>query len=153
MKNVNSKEYWNDYVSYWENKVETANTNKNAKDKTCDNDILKTYFRKLNVKDTEKILDYGCGSGRLYSIYKSMLSAETDNYFGIDVSRVCLEHAQMKNPGLEIDRNLWEFDGLNIPFGDNTFDKIICFGVFDVCNQETVIREMLRTLKKQRKSR
>lgn len=147
MDNTNSKEYWNDYVSYWENKVKEANVDKDAKDKTNDDIIMETYFGKLNVKSTDIMLDYGCGSGRLYPIYKKMVSDAADNYFGIDVSGVCLEHAQKENIGLRIDKNLKEFDGLSIPFDDNTFDKIICFGVFDACNQEAVIRELFRVLK------
>lgn len=147
MNNTNNKKYWNDYVSYWENKVKEANVDKSAKDKTNDDVILEKYFRKLNVMNTDITLDYGCGSGRLYSIYKKSISGDSDNYFGIDVSGVCLEHAQRENQGLKIDENLKEFDGLHIPFEDNSFDKIICFGVFDACNQEVVIRELFRVLK------
>jgi len=147
MDNTNNKEYWNNYVSYWENKVKEANVNRNAKDKTNDDVILETYFRKLNVKSTDIMLDYGCGSGRLYSIYKKMINDTADNYFGIDISGICLNHAQRENEGLEMDKNLKEFDGIHIPFDNNTFDKIICFGVFDACNQEMVIRELFRVLK------
>ncbi|MBD5549019.1 MAG: class I SAM-dependent methyltransferase [Lachnospiraceae bacterium] len=147
MDNTNNKEYWNDYVTYWENRVKDTNEGKEVKDKTNDDSILEAYFEKLDVKKDEVLLDYGCGSGRLYTIYNKEYG-KGDNYFGIDVSGVCLEHAQEKNKRLSIGKNLKEFDGLHIPFNDSYFDKIICFGVFDACNQEKVIEELFRVLKK-----
>lgn len=144
MDNTNNKKYWDDYVTYWENKVKEANNKKSVKDRTNDDVILETYYKKLNVKEDDKLLDYGCGSGRLYPIYiKEILN---NNYFGIDISGVCLEHAQKKYDGLILDNNLKEFDGVHIPFQDNFFNKIICFGVFDACHQEKVISELFRVL-------
>lgn len=148
MDNTNSKQYWNDYVAYWEDRVKEANDGKEIRDKTSDDAILEQYFKKLQVKPGERFLDYGCGSGRLYPIYKrAMGGTEENRYFGIDVSEVSLEHACRENKDLEMERNLKEFDGLHIPFPEKEFDKIICFGVFDACSQEFVIRELLRVLK------
>ena len=42
--NTNNKEFWNNYVTYWENKVEQANEEKNAADRTSDDKNLETYF-------------------------------------------------------------------------------------------------------------
>lgn len=145
MDNTNNKKFWDDYVLYWEGKVDEANASSGAKDKTIDNNILKIYLDKLDVKNGDNFLDYGCGSGRLYAVYKNIV--ETDNYYGIDISRVSLQHAEYKNADLQLGRNLYEFDGENIPFQDNYFDKIMCFCVFDACKQETVIRQLLRVLK------
>lgn len=145
--NTNNKDFWNNYVTYWENKVEQANGEKNAVDKTSDDKNLETYFKKLRVEETDQFLDFGCGSGRLYPIYKETVGEEVQNYIGIDISGVCLEHAQNNYKGLKINKNLIEFDGLHIPYENETFDKIMCFGVFDACNQEEIIRELLRVLK------
>lgn len=144
MDNTNNKKYWNDYVTYWENKVKEANNKKSVKDRTNDDIILETYYKKLNVKENDKLLDYGCGSGRLYPIYKKEIL--NNNYFGIDISGICLEHAQKQYHGLILDNNLKEFDGVHIPFQDNFFNKIVCFGVFDACHQESVISELFRVL-------
>ena len=38
--NTNNKEFWNNYVTYWENKVEQANEEKNAADRTSDDKNL-----------------------------------------------------------------------------------------------------------------
>lgn len=148
MDNTNNKQYWNEYVSYWENKVREANECETAKDKTMDDLMLETYFKKLRVLSSEKVLDYGCGSGRLYGVWKKHCHVGgREQYYGIDISGVCLEHAQKEYPDLEMGKNLKEFDGLHIPFGENTFEKVICFGVFDACSQELVIRELFRVLK------
>lgn len=144
---TNDKQFWNNYVTYWESKVQQANEEENAKDKTNDDGILETYFKKLKVNNKDQVLDYGCGSGRLYAIYKGTVDKNVYNYTGIDISGVSLEHAQSKNPGLEVNKNLFEFNGTQIPFEDERFDKINCFGVFDACSQEVVLGELLRVLK------
>lgn len=146
MDNTNNKQYWNDYVTYWENRVKEANNGKEVKDKTSDDSILEKYYKKLSVKENDIFLDYGCGSGRLYPIYRKD-TGKGNHYFGVDVSGICLVHAEKENNGLIIGENLKEFDGLHIPFENNSFDKIICIGVFDACNQEKVIRELFRVLK------
>lgn len=146
MDNTNNKLYWNKYVSYWENKVKEANSDENAKDKTSDDLLLEEYYKKLNVKSSDKVLDYGCGFGRLYPIFLSD-GGMKQNYFGIDISGISLEHAAGRFKELILNENLKEFDGMTIPFSNNCFDKIICIGVFDACNQEVVIGELLRVLK------
>lgn len=143
--NTNNKEFWNSYVSYWENKVAEANDSNGASDKTVDDILLEEFFNRLKVEPEEKLLDYGCGFGRLYPICRQRLKNE--NYYGIDVSEVSLEHAGKKYPELQIGKNLIEFDGENIPFSNNYFDKIMCFSVFDAVNQEKVLSELLRVLK------
>jgi len=147
MDNTNNKQYWNEYVTYWENKVDETNNKKDVNDKTNSDEILELYYKKLTVEKSDVFLDYGCGSGRLYPIYKKTAGKGNNNYFGIDVSGVCLEHAQSENEGLILNENLKEFDGLHIPFDNGLFDKIICFGVFDACNQKVILRELFRVLK------
>jgi ubiquinone/menaquinone biosynthesis C-methylase UbiE len=148
MDNTNNKKFWDDYVTYWENKVKEANEDPEARDKTPDDLLLEEYYRKLGVKPNEKFLDYGCGSCRLFPIYKNNTEGRNINYYGIDISGVPLEHAKNNYAELKVsDGNLQEFDGVNIPFSDGFFDKIVCYGVFDACNQEHTINELLRVLK------
>lgn len=146
--NTNNKEFWNNYVTYWENKVKQANEEKNAADRTSDDKNLETYFRKLDVTKKDKFLDFGCGSCRLFPIYLNVVGEDSQNYIGIDISGVSLEHAERKYSKLGLNKNLIEFDGIHIPFGNETFDKIMCFSVFDACSQEETIKELLRILKK-----
>ena len=145
--NTNNKEFWNNYVSYWERKVDEANHDNNAADKTVDDKLLLKFYDRLEVTCDEKILDYGCGSGRLYALYRQKNEMRVQGYYGLDVSGVCLEYAAHRYPELQLKENLIEFDGINIPFPENSFDKIMCFSVFDAVRQEKVLSELLRVLK------
>ncbi len=144
--NTNNKEFWNEYVKYFENKIEEANNDTDAKDKTASDKVYSEYYKKLAVGSEEKLLDFGCGFGRLYPIYKEY-TGMCNGYYGIDVSERELELAEKKYTDLKIGKSLFEYDGMSIPFQDDYFDKIICWGVFDACYQEMVIRELLRVLK------
>ena len=147
MDNTNNKEFWNHYVDYFENKINEANSDLHADDKTAGDKIYEMYFKKLNVGREEKFLDFGCGFARLYPIYKeSIQSSENKGYFGIDISRRELELAEKKHGDLKMGKSLIEFDGERIPFPDHSFDKITCWGVFDACLQEKILRELLRVL-------
>lgn len=50
--------------------------------------------------------------------------------------------------GLCVGRNLLTYDGVMPPlFEDESFDVIVCMGVFDCCDQEVTLKELLRVLK------
>ncbi len=147
--NTNNKEFWDNYVDYFINKIDEANNEKDAADKTANDLVYSGYYKKLEVKEDDKFLDFGCGFCRLFPIYSADVHSDgtTMGYYGIDVSRRELEVAQSRYENLEIGRTLFEYDGMNIPFANDYFDKIICWGVFDACNQEKIIRELFRVLK------
>ena len=64
----------------------------------------------------DKVLDLGCGNGRLLQIFK-----EKDvEYFGIDNSEKLIKIAREKYPGY----NFQTADASSLPFSDNFFDKI-----------------------------
>lgn len=79
--------------------------------------VLKNY-----VKDHEKILDLGCGNGRLFEIFKS----KEIEYFGVDNSKELIEIAKKNIPYL----NFQIADALKLPFPDNFFDKVFSVAVF-----------------------
>lgn len=145
MKNLNNKEYWNQYVAYWDERTAAAEGENNIEDKTSGSDVLSNFFRQLGVEREDKFLDYGCGLCRLLPIYTELVGSE--NYVGVDLSKTVLELAEKRYYTLKIQHNLFEFDGLHLPFADSTYDKIFCFGVFDACEQEKSLAEMIRILK------
>ncbi len=145
MDNTNNKEYWNDYVEYWENKVIEANSKSESNDKTVDDLGFVNYVAILKIQSGDKLLDFGCGAARLYPHLKKQY--ENSIYIGVDISGTALEHAQRNNKELKINRDLYEFDGLNLPFKDDYFDKVICWGVFDACQQEKILLELFRVIK------
>ncbi len=148
-ENINNKEFWDNYVTYWENKIEEANNDNDAKDKTAGDLIFEQYMEKMNVDVNDKVLDFGCGFGRLYPIYKRCINSTKNDggYYGIDVSPLALARAEKKYTDLKVSESLIEYDGLNIPFPDGFFDKVMCWGVFDTCYQKETIREIFRVMK------
>lgn len=84
----------------------------------------------------------------MYPIYKKRTNNIINRgYYGLDISERELKIAEGNHSDLKIGKSLFEFDGLHIPFDDAFFDKIICFGVFDACDQEKIIKELFRVLK------
>jgi tRNA (uracil-5-)-methyltransferase TRM9 len=75
------------------------------------------------VKSGERVLDLGCGNGRLYSFLKE----RNVEYVGIDSSEKMIEIAREKNqegnPKFEV------VEALDLPFSDNNFDKVYSIAV------------------------
>jgi len=73
------------------------------------------------VKTNDKVLDLGCGNGRLLDLLKG----KKINYIGVDNSSALIALAQKRYP----DNDFRAGDALNLPFGDNYFDKIYSVAV------------------------
>ncbi len=74
------------------------------------------------VQDGYKILDLGCGNGRLLSF----LEGKQIDYVGVDNSKELLALAAERYP----DKKFILSDGINLSFGDNSFDMVWCLAVF-----------------------
>lgn len=72
----------------------------------------------------DKVLDLGCGNGRLFSVLKD----KDADYFGVDSSEKLIEIAQKKYP--EIKERFFLANALNLPFSENYFNKIYSIAVF-----------------------
>ena len=92
------------------------------------------YFLKF-VSDKDRVLDLGCGNGRLLEIFKY----KSINYIGIDSSKKLIKiarkswtsHVQSRIQ-LASDVQSIKFavaNALNLPFGENYFDKIFSIAV------------------------
>ena len=82
----------------------------------CDLLPLLDYTRK-----GDKVLDLGCGNGRLYEALKKKQVA----YTGVDNSKELLKIAQGKYP----EANFQLTEGIVLPFQDNLFDIVYCIAV------------------------
>lgn len=92
------------------------------------------------VKDGNRILDIGCGSGRLYELFKE----KKVEYFGIDFAKRLIEIAKRKynedslNLSSEKEETKKEIsiptflaiNAFNLPCDDNFFDKVFSIAVF-----------------------
>ena len=74
------------------------------------------------VGDSERVLDLGCGNGRLYELFRK----KNIDYYGIDISERLIEIAKKRYPQAKF----WAADALNLPFFDNFFDKVVSIAVF-----------------------
>lgn len=98
------------------------------------------FDRYINEKG--KALDLGCGNGRFYELIKGKV-----NYFGLDNSDELISIAQKKYPEAVFRKG----NVLDIPFPDNSFDKIFSIAVLHhIPSQklrEVFIKECKRVLK------
>jgi alkylated DNA repair protein alkB family protein 8 len=100
------------------------------------------------VNDGDKILDIGCGNGRLLQIFKN----KKIDYTGIDSSEKLIEIAKEKirNSKFEI-RNSATFrvaDALNLPFKDDSFDKVFSIAVLHHIPSEELRLKFLKETKR-----
>lgn len=89
------------------------------------------FLRNL-VSDQEKILDVGCGSGRLFDIFKK----KKITYFGVDFSRRLIEIAKRKylkdsseKENITPTPTFMTVDALFLPFEDCFFNKVFSIAV------------------------
>lgn len=101
---------------------------------------IKNILKRESDSITYKVLDLGCGTGKSLEYFKSLgIKIE---WYGIDI-KYSPEAANAK--GIE---NYVIFDGINLPFKENTFDLIYCRQVFEhVRFPEKLLSEVQRVLK------
>ncbi|MFH1841180.1 MAG: methyltransferase domain-containing protein [Candidatus Nealsonbacteria bacterium] len=79
------------------------------------------YILKKYTEDGDKILDLGCGNGRLLELFQG----KKIEYFGVDNSEKLVELAKRKYP----EANFQTADAFELPFPDNRFDKVYSVAV------------------------
>ncbi len=82
-------------------------------------------FKKY-LKDGQKILDLGCGNGRLISLLKEFQI----EYVGTDISESLLNYAKKQDFGKITKYEFIEDDMLNLDFKENDFDIIFIIASF-----------------------
>lgn len=74
------------------------------------------------IKDGDKVLDLGCGNGRMAELFKE----KNMDYTGADNSERLIEIAKKSHKGRS---RFVVADALNLPFPENHFDKILSVAV------------------------
>ena len=97
------------------------------------------------AKDGDKILDFGCGNGRLLELF----SDKNIEYFGADVSGKLIDIAQRKYYANNI--NFQKLSSLeNLPYKDNFFNVAYSIAVFHHLPgkniREKTVKELFRVL-------
>ncbi len=103
-------------------------------------------FIKDHVKEGDKVLDFGCGNGRLLEILKD----KNMSYAGVDVSRKLIDLAKEKYP--DFAGNFTKISGSDsLPFPDDFFNKVVSIAVFHHFPKKyakEMAKELYRVMKK-----
>lgn len=95
---------------------------------------LYTFIKTESNHVQGRILDIGCGEKPYANLFSST------EYIGIDIETTEKYHEKHKT-------DLF-YNGVDLPFENNSFDSIVCFEVFEhVFEPEKVVDEMFRVLK------
>ncbi|MDP1619498.1 MAG: class I SAM-dependent methyltransferase, partial [bacterium] len=77
------------------------------------------------ISQGAKVLDYGCGNGRLLEI----LQDKRLEYYGVDISQKLVDLAKVRYPGFS--RNITKTSGqTSLPFPDDFFNNVVSIAVF-----------------------
>lgn len=103
-------------------------------------DVFRNY-----VQPQKRILDVGCGYGRIMAALKD---AGYKNIVGAEPSSSLKERAGRSRPDLDIR----SYDGITLPFEDNSFDAVVLAGVLTSIpldeDQDRIMSEIRRVLVK-----
>ena len=107
-------------------------------------------FRYLPLKAGDLVLDLGCGEGRHVIAAACHIDV---NVFGVDLNRNDLVSARKKEKEITIRQgSVTEFlvgDALCLPFGDDSFDAVICSEVLEhIKDYKSVLEEIARVLRR-----
>jgi ubiquinone/menaquinone biosynthesis C-methylase UbiE len=101
------------YLKYYTESIETAKW-------------IAGYFEKyIELKD-KKILDWGCGPGRVIRHLPIVIGNECE-YFGTDYNSKSIEWCSKNLPGISFNKNTLEAE---LPYSDNFFDVIYGISIF-----------------------
>ena len=105
-------------------------------------DICKKIVSLMDITQGDSILEVACGAGFLAQ------NLQEFGYVGVDYSRSIIQ----KHKDIFPSHNVLVAEADKLPFGDNSFDNVFCFGLFqylpDVTYAQNVITEMKRVSKK-----
>jgi len=107
-----------------------------------DIDIFLSYMKLMKIKKDDYVLEIGCGLGRLL---KETFDVFGCKLYGIDRNPKLIELAKIRVSSICEELKTSSAEEINFP--ENSFDRIFCWGVFELCKQESAFLEMNRCLK------
>ncbi|MBI2565676.1 MAG: class I SAM-dependent methyltransferase [Candidatus Schekmanbacteria bacterium] len=109
--------------------------------KRPDVDIVLQYCAWLELQPEDKVLEVGCGIGR---ILKELHESFRVRPYGTDKFPAAVAAARERVGEICAEIACAPVEAL--PFSDRSFDKILCWGVFDLTDQARALQEMARVL-------
>lgn len=112
-------------------------------------DALKnTLLEEADLRQGHRVLDFGCGTATLIVMGKQRYPEAT--FVGLDVDENILRIARRKVSQKGLDIRIDSYDGLNLPYEDNSFDRVISSFVFhhlSTDRKKGILNQMHRILK------
>lgn len=111
--------------------------------------IKQNLITDANIFTGANLLDFGCGTGTLTIMAKQ--SSPGANVTGIDIDATILDEAAKKVKEEKLDIILLDYDGKDLPFQPNSFDRVISCLVFhhlDTDTKQNVLAGIFRILNK-----
>ncbi|WP_320035334.1 class I SAM-dependent methyltransferase [Halarcobacter sp.] len=129
---------------YWDNRWENSGIDKNSFSNLNFYPIKQAEKILNDYKINEKILELGCGAGRVFFHYKN----KGYKIKGIEYSKIAVKKIQCL---LENKEDVIQGNVLDLPYEDSSFDYILAFGLFHNLEKmediETAFIETARVLK------
>lgn len=98
-------------------------------------------LEKLGIKGKIRVLDLACGMGQ-WSIALAELNQKID---GVDLSSDRIEFAKRLAAAHQRSNCCFQIGSMeNIPFADQTFDAVFCYGAFMFANMPVALKEIRR---------
>ena len=98
------------------------------------------YVKSKSIPRDSKLLDIGCNTGStIFNLHQNGFT----NVYGVDVEKNSINHGRkIYTP---ISDRLVDYDGVKLPFEDNSFDVVTMFDVIEhITNIDQFIREEVR---------
>lgn len=109
-------------------------------------ELLAGYFKKHIDLKNKKILDWGCGPGRVIRHLPSVIGNDCE-YYGTDYNKKSIEWCTNHLPGIHFNHNSLE---AKLPYSNNSMDVIYCLSIFTHLSEQMHYdwyKELFRVLK------
>ena len=117
-------------ADYWEDRWANSGVDE---DGFKNEDIYPIKYAKEAIKGGEKILEAGCGAGRVYFHYKK----RGFDIKGIEYSKSAVENILNKDSTSEV----VEGSITDLPYEDSSFDTILAFGLYHNIEDEKALQK------------
>lgn len=115
---------------------------KEGKGRVAGCEMIEEFLSYLEIKPVSKVLEIGCGLGRVMKLIKDLYNADV---WGCDISEKAIMEAKKILPEM-VDRFFTSPSEL-IDFHGGFFDFVIMWGVFEMTDQRHTMIEVSRLLK------
>ncbi len=129
--------------SFWDRMADQYDRNTEKTYRSAYQESIDRTARQLSKSD--RVLEIGCGTG----IISLGISGHALSVTGVDISPRMIEMAKAKALSEKITNvDFQTYDGYSLPFGDNSFDRVLLFNLLHIVKEpDSILKESRRLLK------